>query len=242
MPPTTRPTTKYSFLSLPKQVVATVVAVSFTALTLPASAQPQPQDPAEPPPGFEQQPPAAQQPPPVYGQPPPQGPYYGQPYGQPPPGYGYGPGPMMGPKTMDYEDGDPVPPGYHVDTKMRKGLFITGVALFGGFYLISVFVASLAVDSNLGGNDNFVPLYIPAVGPFVTVGSAQAEGGGAFLLILDGVVQCGGIAMAILGLALQKSELVRNDVGSTDVRLSPMVVGRDLTGTPTMGFGLVGSM
>jgi hypothetical protein len=153
----------------------------------------------------------------------------------PPPGYGVPPGAMLGPKTLEYEEGDPVPPGYHPETRVRKGLIIGGAVTFGVLYLLSAATAAAADDFT----DDLTPLYIPAVGPFITIGTANAEGAGTFLLIVDGIAQSGGLLMAILGIAIQQDLLVRNDVEATGpkVRVSPMMVGKG-----TMGFGLVGSM
>jgi hypothetical protein len=225
-----------------------VLAAAASAAVLCSASAALAQDPAQPPPGFEQQPAAAQpmqppppgQPVPVYGQPPPPG-YY------PPPGYGYGvpPTPMLGPKRMDYEEGDPVPPGYHVETKMRKGLVIGGAVTFGACYLFSILTAAVAdpVENIEDPNDDsFIPLYIPAAGPFITIGTAQSEGAGTFILVVDGVAQVGGLAMFIAGLAAQSTELVRNDVGKPDIHLTPMSVGRDIRGNSTMGLGIVGTM
>ncbi|MEJ7732346.1 MAG: hypothetical protein WKG00_24470 [Polyangiaceae bacterium] len=228
---------------------ASLAALLIAALH-PAEARAQaagepPQPPPPPPPGFEQQPPPGQQPPPPPpypggyqappGYPPPPG-YY------PPPGYSVPPAALIGPRTMDYEDGDPVPPGYHVDTRIRKGLLIGGAVTFGALYLISAATASAAQDA--GSGDEFTPLYIPAVGPFVTIGTTNAEGLGTFLLIVDGVAQSGGLLMAVLGLALPETLLERNDIGRTpgdkngaSIAVTPMVVGER-----TMGFGLVGRM
>jgi hypothetical protein len=86
---------------------------------------------------------------------------------------------------------------------------IGGVATFGAMYLLSVFVASIADAAN---QDEFTPLFIPVAGPFVTLGTADHEGGGTFFLVLDGVAQAGGLAMFIAGLAFPRKVLVRNDV------------------------------
>lgn len=210
--------------------------------------------PPPPPPGFEQQQPPAQQPPP----PPPYGggyPGYAPPPGYyPPPGYSVPPAALIGPKTLDYEEGDPIPPGYHVDTRIRKGLLIGGAVTFGSLYLLSAITASSLRDASIA--DDVTPLYIPAVGPFVTIGTTSSEGLGTFLLIVDGVAQSGGLLMAILGLTLQETLLVRNDISSRPgaPRDSASTGGRSaggvsMTVTPmqlgehrAMGFGLVGRM
>lgn len=215
-------------------------AAALVSAAGPASAQ----EPAQPPPGFEQQP---QQPPPGYGQAPPG---YGQAppgYGYPPPGYGYGvpATPVLGPKKMDYEEGDPIPPGYHVETKMKKGLLIGGACTFGALYVITALIAATiqsAEDAIGGHSEDFTPLYIPAVGPFITIGTARSQNGGTFLLAADGIAQSAGLAMAIIGIVAQDTVLIRNDVGKAGVRLSPVALGTDARGKPTLGVGLVGSM
>jgi len=125
---------------------------------------------------------------------------------------------MTGPKELPYDDGDPVPPGYHPDTRMRKGLIIGGAVTFGVFYLISALVGAATIDCNsltsgsaCGGGG---VLLIPAAGPFIAIGTMKADGGGAALLVLDGVAQAGGLAMLILGIAVPKSVLVRNDIAT----------------------------
>ena len=217
------------------------VTTALVALASTAAAQPVGQPPP-PPPGFEQQPmqqqPMQQQPMPQ--QPPPPG---GPGYYPPPPGYGYGygapVGPMLGPKKMDYEDGDPVPPGYHVETKMKKGLFIAGTVTFGATYLFSALTAGL-VDSGCGNSTSSScstgvgALYVPVVGPFIGIGTMHSSGSGTFVLVIDGIAQAGGVAMAIAGLALDTSELVRNDVGK--VHVTPWVA------QGVTGLGLSGSL
>jgi hypothetical protein len=192
----------------------------------------------QPPPGFEPQAPPAQPqqqpPPPPPGYPPPP---YGQPYYAPPP-YGYPV--MMGPKEMDYSEGQPVPPGYHVENHIRKGLFIAGLATFGGVYLVSASIGS--VDT---GNDELKPLFIPVAGPFIAIHTTRSSGAGTFWLVADGVVQGGAILMAVLGLALQQDVLVRNDVAKVERKTiaKPKLVLSPLQfGMSGMGLGAVGTM
>jgi hypothetical protein len=202
----------------------------------PSGAQPPPPAaPAGPPPAAQPPAPAGGYPPPPPGygqQPPPPG--YGQP---PPPGYGHAPPPgygnpaMAGPKEID-NDGQPVPPGYHPETKVRKGLVIGGAVTFGTLWLISVLSAAVvqSVDDSIGGSsqasDDVIPLYIPAVGPFVAIGTIEPEGVGTVLLVLDGVAQSGGLAMLIIGLAAQKDVFVRNDIAGIEMKLAPEISPR----------------
>lgn len=189
-------------------------------------------------------PPGALPPPPpggyYYGQPPygaPPPPYGQPPYGQPPPGY-YGPpsSAIPGPKVMDYEEGQPVPDGYHVATKARRGLIIGGAVTFGSVYLLTTLTAA-AIESDdhslVSSGDSYTPLYIPVAGPFIAISTVNAEGGGVFILLLDGIAQAAGVAMLIGGIASPATKLVRNDVSW---QVHPIVGGG------TVGLGISGSL
>lgn len=202
-----------------------VISVSTTAFA--------DEPPPPPPPGFEGQP----------GQPPPPG-YGAQPgYGQPPPSGGYYGGPgyapaALGPKILDWEEGEPVRPGYHPETRVRKGLVIGGAVTFGVMYLFTALAGAIASDvseATSGSSGDTVPLFIPVIGPFIAIGTLHPGTTGGFFLALDGIAQAGGLAMFIAGLAAPRPVQVRNDVGKSFVRPTPMMVG----GT-SPGFGLVG--
>jgi hypothetical protein len=217
-------------------------------------AQPPPPGAYPPPPGYGQ--PGYGQPPPGYGQPGYGQPGYGQPgygqpppgYGQPPPGYGYGTEPTL-PRELDYEEGDEIPPGYSKETKIRLGLVIGGAASFGGVYVLTMVAASIA-DSVVRDNDeircqstgllsstceqvptpedddDFVPLFIPLVGPFITIGTAEASAGGAVPLILSGLGQTAGVAMLIAGLAARQTVLRRQGAKSEPaIEIAPIFTG-----------------
>ena len=191
-------------------------------------------------------PPSATAPPPGYGQPPPPG--YGQP---PPPGY-YPPGggtayypsnppPPADPRpvTMEYDEDQPIPQGYHLRTKVRAGLVGGGAGVLGGLWIVSVFVG---IFGNLGNaitdsKEKWTPMYVPLVGPFITIGTASNDlsGGGTAALVLDGVGQVGGAAMIVLGIALPKKQLVR------DVAFEPVKGVKVLPTFTGNGVGVVGS-
>lgn len=136
---------------------------------------------------------------------------------------------------MNYEEGQAIPPGYHLETRARRGLVIGGAVTFGVTYLLSAFVASIAMDS--GGGDEFGPLLIPVAGPFVTVGTAESEGSGTFALVLDGLAQAGGVAMFVAGLVSEEEYLLRNDAAVPRFTVTPMRLGSD-----SFGLGVRGSM
>ncbi len=211
-----------------------------------AAAQPAPAPGAPPqtvivvqqPPGYPQQ-----QPPPGYGQPPPG---YGQPppgYAPPPPGTYYAPAPgyaaaPMGPKVIDYEEGDTIPPGYRPGTRVRKGLVIGGSVMLGVGYLITIMAAGIGQLVNEVGNSgskDFGPLLVPVVGPFIGMATTHPSTGGVFGLGFLGVVQTAGLGMLIGGIAAPKTVLLRNEVGGVKFTVTPQF------GAGTAGIGAVGS-
>jgi hypothetical protein len=135
---------------------------------------------------------------------------------------------MSGPDEISsYDEGDKVPSGYHAEQRMRKGLVIAGGAVFGGFYLGSAGLAALGQDvsKNGGGRNDLAPLFIPIAGPFITMANSSTAFGD-FLLAIDGGAQIAGATMAIIGLTMPKTILVRNDVGTASVTITPVIGGR----------------
>ncbi len=148
-------------------------------------------------------PPTYTTPPPVYA-PPPGGATYGSPYAPAPP--------PMGPARMKYSEGDPIPPGYRVESRTRTGLVIGGSIMFGLLYGFTAFGASESTDPDTNW------LYAPVIGPFIYASTLDGElaGIGRFFLYVDGLIQAGGAAMLIVGL-VGKTELVRNDIAKVSV-------------------------
>ena len=194
------------------------------------------------------QPPGQRPPPPGYGPPPPG---YGPPppgYGPPPDPYNYGvpPGTPQAGYIDDWEEGDPIPPGYRPDTRIRKGLVIGGAVTMGSLWLISVVIGGAGAsveeaDDALGDSDGIHPedfymLMIPVAGPFIAMGTLEASGAGLAFLIIDGIGQAGGLAMLIAGIAAQETYLrPAPQYGEIDVKFAPVLApgfaGMGVTGT-----------
>jgi hypothetical protein len=84
----------------------------------------------------------------------------------------------------------------------------------------------------VGADDHVWPLALPVAGPFIAIGTANSAGAGTAALLLDGILQTGGLACFIAGLAVKHSVLVLQPVGSAEVHLTP-------TAGPTgAGFGV----
>jgi hypothetical protein len=174
---------------------------------------------------------------PVYQQPAPyQAPVYPQaqpapyylPQGAPPQAV-----PAPGPRVIpNWDDSQPIPPGYHPVQHIRKDLVIAGASLFGSLYLISALVAAGNGDANQGTSNPAAALWVPGVGPFIQMTQTGSEVAGVFLAI-DGIIQVGGLTMFTIGLASPKTDLVRNDFG-LHLHIAP-VVARDRQGMALVG-------
>jgi|KBSMisStaDraftv2_1062788.scaffolds.fasta_scaffold80894_1 hypothetical protein len=142
---------------------------------------------------------------------------------------------LSGPRFIkDWEEGQPIPYGYHEETRVRKGVVISGAVVFGVLYLYNAFFASIGEDaSSATGNENKLGwLYLPVLGPFLEM-SETSSSTAHFLLVLDGVAQGVGVTMVISALMYPKHLLVRNDLATMTV--VPMKIGMD-----GEGLGIVG--
>lgn len=147
---------------------------------------------------------------------------------------------LSGPRIIrDYEEGEPIPPGYHAETRIRSGLVVGGAVTFGVMYLISVLVgaamndAAKAESAYGGGGTRGDFLFVPVLGPFLQMSKTSTSSGNVTLAI-DGIAQAGGAVMLVVGVTSPRTVLVRNDLG--EIRITPMKVGERGT-----GLGLVGT-
>ncbi len=170
------------------------------------------------------------------------------PPGYAPPGYappGYAPPAIENEKraarVLPYEEGEPVPDGYRVESRSHRGLLIGGAATLGSTWFLSVLIGAFidSLNNGFGGNRESVawPLYIPVFGPFIGIPVFDSSGSGTFFLLIDGFAQAAGVGMIIGGALTTQKRLIR--VGETKPSWS-IVPTR--MGTNGMGIGLVGTM
>ena len=147
----------------------------------------------------------------------------------------------------EWEDGDPVPPGHHVEQEPRKNLIIGGAAVFGGAWLASV-VAGVVVlatseeprDADEAGPELGGSLLVPVAGPFIAIATKPTLDGvstgldnlSVIGLVVDGVVQVTGLTIAVVGLASPRSVLVRD---APSVSVVPARVGASGHGVAVVG-------
>jgi hypothetical protein len=121
-------------------------------------------------------------------------------------GYGYGYGqpmvygaPMMMQAPMIPYDGGAVPPGARVVTRARTGLISGGAAMFGSAWLTSLIVGT--TGNSARGEDGWGWLAVPVIGPLIAGGTIRGvSSSGWTVLIVDTLLQAGGLAMFIHGI------------------------------------------
>ncbi len=156
----------------------------------------------------------------------------------PPPSSYYAPPGTVGrgPVTItDWDDSQPVPPGYRVSTKVRTSLIVAGAVTFGALWAVSA--TEGVIGSSLGGSAWGVA---PVIGPFACipgVGGGSGAVAADFFLVLDGLGQAAGVAMFAAGFAAPRRILVRNDVFVSGITFMPrpMSFGRNGAGVGMMG-------
>ncbi len=134
------------------------------------------------------------------------------------------------PVTLLYEEGQPIPAGYHVVSRSRRGLVIAGAIVWSVSYAVGVGAAQ--------GNDykyNTSWMVLPVLGPWLGMATYSCSAGDqdcrdvqsgartAFAIV--GVGQAVGAGLFALGVAKTNKSLVRSDLVG-NVVLAPMRLGR----------------
>lgn len=153
-------------------------------------------------------------------------PGYGQPgYGQPQPGYGQQPGYRGQPQRVEYYEGMQIPPGGQIVTRLRIGMMIPGVVLFGVSYFGTL--AAWAISEDTGGRMQDI-LLVPVVGPYIAAaraGSQSRKVGATFM----GIMQTVGLGLFIGGLVPKRYLVYYADGWQLTPRASLDGAGLDLS-------------
>jgi hypothetical protein len=146
------------------------------------------------------------------------------------------------PDVLDWQEGSDLPPGYVKATRIRKGLVIAGAVTFGASWLATAAYGSYLIndrdprywerDNDEGARPEAV-LYVPLVGPWIALGTVENDRRERAAFIAGGVVQAGGLAMLIAGVAAKQTVLVKT--GDTEVGILPSVGGPNGTGAMLHG-------
>jgi hypothetical protein len=145
--------------------------------------------------------------------------------------------PASAPHTIsDWQAGEPIPRGYHPVKRARTGAIVAGAVTFGSLYMISLLLAAGSTDSanQLQQTNHESGLYVPVVGPFITMTQTSTTSGNMALL-LDGLGQTAGAVLLIWGLTSPQTLLIRNDYTRPVILPQPMMVGKSGYGVGVVG-------
>ncbi len=126
-----------------------------------------------------------------------------------------------GPYTLPYYEEEPAPPGYRLVKRTNTAMAIAGGSTLGGLWLVSVLTGA-ALEDGSGNDGEFLPLMLPLVGPFVTLGTADPNVTGGTALVLDGIGQCVAGGLFISGLVTKRPLWVRDTLAVT---VAPLIGG-----------------
>jgi hypothetical protein len=123
-------------------------------------------------------------------------------------------------KTIPAREGEPPPPGYHVEMKSRKNLWIPGVVLLGSGYLASALTSSALLmsdsascwdwDTYCRSDGDWGWGFLPLAGPFVIAADADVETGWRVGYAVFGTAQVLGLGLTIGGAASKRPVWVLN--------------------------------
>ncbi len=97
-----------------------------------------------------------------------------------------------------YYEGMEMPPGGQIIERRRKGLWISGIPMFGVPYLFTALGASIASDL---GSDSANVFYVPVFGPIIGAATSGTDSSAArAFFVFDGLLQGAGVTMFALGM------------------------------------------
>jgi hypothetical protein len=125
----------------------------------------------------------------------------------------------LGPRELPFKEGISTPLGYHLEDRARTSWIENGLGVAASCYLAGGLVASM-IDASGPQYTSHRWLYLPVAGPFVTAanhlaGVPSAFGDNAtfdFVLIIDGLLQAGGVAAAAYGVFRPEQFFARDDL------------------------------
>jgi hypothetical protein len=124
------------------------------------------------------------------------------------------------PRAVPYHEGDLVPYGYHVESRVRKGLLWSGVPVFGVFYSLMLFDGL--------GRPGGQWLLVPVAGPAIYVSHQQSapndDMGTGILVVMATGGQAVGAALVAAAFLAQKEWLVMDSPPTVGSRMPTLTV------------------
>jgi hypothetical protein len=119
---------------------------------------------------------------------------------------------------LDYQEGQPIPPGYALRSQFRTELLIAGgVGAWGGYIAASA-IAWIGVRTqcelkgkflNCPDGLGYYPLNIPLAGPVIGIYTLETTGAETAGLIALSALQGVGLTLVVAGFALPRKYLAR---------------------------------
>ncbi len=104
------------------------------------------------------------------------------------------------PLEMPYDADKGIPPGYRIADKPRYNLAIGGASIFGGLWVLSCIAGGIIEDNGKYNGDHGWPMYIPVVGPWISIATAHTSAFGTTTLLFDGAGQAAGAVLFLVGM------------------------------------------
>jgi hypothetical protein len=166
------------------------------------------------------------------------------------------------PYTLDYEPGQPIPPGYRVLSRPHRAQLTAGTIIFGISYTVAIILAASRTEaSSTAENYHQVPysprwLFVPIIGPLIALATAKTHdcrnayfassyfygqcdsangdlGTWRAFLVMDAILQGAGAAYAVYGIKWRWYQLVLTD--DVQVQVLPVPMGRTGEGIALVG-------
>lgn len=135
----------------------------------------------------------------------------------------------------------PPPPSKAPERQEARVLIVTSASVFTLAYLASAIGATTGFDSDTSVDAPRGALWIPAVGPFIAIGtSPHRPAGVTALYALDGVVQVASLSLFVTGLVLQHEGSTSAATAGTHAKLWTLTLAPEWTGGGP-GAALVGT-
>jgi hypothetical protein len=126
--------------------------------------------------------------------------------------------PPPGPIRLNYQEGQPIPPGYALRSEFRTELLIAGGLGAWGGYIAASAIAWVGVRTQCELKGKFLncpeglgyyPLNIPVAGPAIGIYTLETNAAETAGLIALSAVQVVGLAVIVAGFALPRKHLAR---------------------------------
>lgn len=148
------------------------------------------------------------------------------------------------PLEMPYDKDKGIPAGYKMFERPRLKLTAVGASILAGLWLGSC-VAGGFMQAEADRESSYYyggypsnqqragwPMFLPIVGPFISIGTFHTDGGGTGALIVDGIAQAAMGGLALMGLFMQE-KVLKFQFQKSEVAFAPMA-------SPTNGGGFAG--